>query len=361
MDGAYKIGCSPASGTSCPTNPQYVFVDNSAGTLNPYLDLATQYAFADSFFQTNQGPSFPAHQFLWGGTSAPSAADDAAAIFWSDNGSVAGAGVGCAAISSVTVPLLSPDGSTSNVYPCGDHSTIADVMPPALSVKYYSNGQNSIWTAPNAMSHQCNSTGPGGMCNWTVNVSVNPPDVLTDIGNCNLASLAYVIPTGQNSDHPKVNDGGGPSWVASIVNAIGQARTCDGGFGYWNDTAILIVWDDWGGFYDHVKPTILSGIQGDYQYGFRVPFIFVSAYTPVGFISHGQHDFGSILRFIQNNFGIALGALGFADARATNALGQFYNLSQQPRSFVPIIAPLKAQFFLEDKRKPLATDDDDDR
>src|SRR5579859_8266254 len=81
MDGAGDIPCS---GT-CPTKPQFKFVDNSTGILNPYLELATQYGWANYMFQTNQGPSFPAHQFLFGGTSAPSAADYAAGIYASEN------------------------------------------------------------------------------------------------------------------------------------------------------------------------------------------------------------------------------------------------------------------------------------
>ena len=77
MDGAGDIPCS---GT-CATTPQFKFVDNSTGILDPYLELATQYGWANYMFQTNQGPSFPAHQFVFGGTSAPNAADDAAGIF----------------------------------------------------------------------------------------------------------------------------------------------------------------------------------------------------------------------------------------------------------------------------------------
>src|SRR6202035_3973132 len=61
MDGASEIACS---GT-CPPKPQFKFVSNSGGVLNPYLDLATQYGWANYMFQTNQGPSFPAHQFLF--------------------------------------------------------------------------------------------------------------------------------------------------------------------------------------------------------------------------------------------------------------------------------------------------------
>jgi phospholipase C len=202
----------------------------------------------------------------------------------------------------------------------------------------------------------------GGHCtgnDWSENVDLTPADVLRDIAACRLRSVSWVIPSGQNSDHARGNDGGGPSWVASIVNAIGQSTACDNNSGYWNNTAVLITWDDWGGWYDHEAPTILSQPQGDYQYGFRVPMVVVSAYTPQGYINNRRHDFGSILRFIENNFGIVPGALNFADARATNDLSGFFDLSSPPRPFKTIAAPKTAAFFLSDKRK--ATDPDDDQ
>ena len=358
MDGAGDIKCS---GT-CPTKPQFRFVDNSQGIVNPYLDLATQYGFANYMFQTNQGPSFPAHQFLFGGTSAPSAADDAAGIFASENMSGTSNTAGCTAPAGTTVQLIDPTGENRKIYPCFEHATMPDVLPPAITWRYYAPSAGSIWTAPNAIQHICQSSGMGGKCtgqDWKSNVDLTSADVLKDIAQCNLRSVSWVIPSGQNSDHAKGNDGGGPSWVASIVNAIGNSTACDNSAGYWSNTAILITWDDWGGWYDHEIPTILAQPEGDYQYGFRVPLLFVSAYTPAGYINNYRHDFGSLLRFVEHNFGVVPGALNFADARAKNDLIQFYDLARAPRPFQAIAAPKTANFFLHDKRK--ATDPDDDQ
>jgi len=357
MDGAAGIKCTG----SCLSKPQFRYVNNSGGIVNPYLTMVTQYGWANYMFQTNQGPSFPAHQFLFGGTSAPSAADDAAGIFASENPGGTSTSAGCAAPAGTTVEVINPTGGeNSKIYPCFEHQTMADVLPSAFTWRYYAPSAGSIWTAPNAIQHICQSTGPGGQCvgdAWTDNVDLTSADVLRDIASCNLRNVSWVIPTGANSDHAKVNDGGGPSWVASIVNAIGNSTSCDGGTGYWNNTAILITWDDWGGWYDHEPPTILAQPEGDYQYGFRVPLVVVSAYTPQGYINNRRHDFGSVLRFIEGNFGIPQGALNFADARAKNDLAEFFDLSQMPRTFQTIAAPKDANFFLHDKRK--ATDPDD--
>jgi phospholipase C len=154
-----------------------------------------------------------------------------------------------------------------------------------------------------------------------------------------------------------MDNGGGPSWIASIVNAIGSSN-CDDGAGYWNDTAIVLTWDDFGGFYDHVAPPILPMPEGDFQLGARVPLLFISAYTTAGYVDNNQQDFGSVLRFIEQNWGIQEGALNFADARAVNDLTTFFNLNLLPRIFLPIAAPQDANFFLHDKRPPTDPDDD---
>ncbi len=71
--------------------------------------------------------------------------------------------------------------------------------------------------------------------------------IFTDITAGALPAVSWVIPTEGNSDHPGNASDTGPSWVGTVVNAIGESQ-------YWNSTAIVVVWDDWGGFYDHVPP-----------------------------------------------------------------------------------------------------------
>jgi len=361
MDNAASLPCQ---GT-CPPNPQFVYVDNSTGTLDPYLALATHYGWANYMFQTNQGPSFPAHQYIFGATSAPSAADDAIGTFASENGGQ-GQGFrlgGCASAPGRTVQLIDSAGvenPDNEIFPCFEHDTVPDLLAPgSITWRYYTPGQNSIWSAPNAIKHICkahNEKCEGTM--WTANVDLSPADVLKDISRCSLRNASWVIPTGQNSDHPRLNKGGGPSWVASVVNAIGTSACKDGNRSYWDDTAIVILWDDWGGFYDHEPPTFLQAPQGGYQMGFRVPMIVVSAYTPAGYIDNTRHDFGSIIRFIEQNFKIAEGSLNFADARASTDLLTFFDFARSPRAFQPIPAKYDANYFLNDTSAPLPPDDD---
>ena len=73
-----------------------------------------------------------------------------------------------------------------------------------------------------------------------------------------------------------------------------------------------MVWEDWGGWYDHVAPP-----QLDYAgLGFRVPMIVVSPYAKAGYVSHTQYEFGSIIRFVEDTWN--LGRLGTTDTRAAS-------------------------------------------
>jgi len=350
MDGADKVVLD-CSVPPCPANPQYFYVNNSE--VQPYFQMAEQYTFGDRMFQTNEGPSFPAHQFIISGTSAPSADSP---LFVSEN---TVGGTGCAAPPTALVSLIDPNGRESNsAYPCTDHPSLTDELDAKnLSWRYYTPNANSIWTGPNAIEHMCGPNAPppnGTACvgsDWVNDVVIynrqNPAPILTDIANNQLSAVSWVIPAGKNSDHAGNQASvGGPSWVAAIVNAIGNSS-------YWANTAIIVTWDDWGGWYDHVSPpqVINDGTSwgSGYLYGFRVPLIVISPYAKPAYISHVDHDFGSILHFVEENFGLS--SLGYADSYADN-LSDCFNFSQTPLVFHTISAPLKADHFLNDRTPP---------
>jgi phospholipase C len=380
-------------GASCtsPNHGTYIFVDNSTGTITPYITLATSYGWANFMFQTNQGPSFPAHQFLFGGTSALGAAGDAGGTFVSENYAAGTSNppetwAGCYAQDGETTELVGP-GSKETIYTIdhatgmlvcipsqanGGRNTMADLLKAGgWSWMYYSSAGGgtdmggSIWTAPNALRDICVPNAAYDTCTgaeWKAHVVINPAQVLTDMGanggTCNLKNVSWVIPTSANSDHPGGSTGG-PAWVANVINTLGQSacKNADG-TSYWDSTAVIVTWDDFGGFYDHEPPTIEMTPEGGYQLGFRVPMIFVSAYTQAKYINNNRHDFGSVLRFIEHNFGITEGALGFADSRATTDLTEFYNLKNVPRMFVPIPSAMTALDFINDKTPNGVVDDD---
>jgi phospholipase C len=373
MDGADLILCGPAA--NCPPNahpnPQFKYVLPS--DVQPYFVLAEQYTFGDRMFQTNQGPSMPAHQYIISGTSWNGT--QGSNLYEAENPTLAGVDAGddagCTSPPTEFVYMIdvtNPDpntNETTTAYPCFDHATLIDLLDAAkLSWRYYSNVhacgspgpcKSGIWIAPNAIQHICqpNAAPPNGtFCtgsDWVNNV-VPGPQVLTDIANGQLPAVSWVIPDGKASDHAVSNTGEGPSWVASVVNAIGQSQ-------YWNNTAIIITWDDWGGWYDHVKPPV-SGTNS-YEIGFRVPLIVVSPYAKAGYISHTQHDFGSILKFIETTFNLStIGPnAGFADSRSDD-LSDCFDFSQTALKFTQIPSKYDAKHFLNDKRPAVDPDDD---
>jgi phospholipase C len=356
MDGADLIACTPAANCppNAPPNPQFRYVKPS--DVQPYFTLAEQYTFGDRMFQTNQGPSFPAHQFILSGTSAPTATSN---LFASENPAPGDGNAGCIALTGTIVRLIDPSGTElSSQYPCFEHPTLTDLLDAkGISWRYYAPTAGSIWTAPGAIQHMCQPQTQNGqlVCtgsDWS-NVIIPQTHILTDIANNQLPSVTWVIPRGQTSDHPWSNDGSGPSWVASIVNAIGNSS-------YWSSTAIIITWDDWGGWYDHVAPPqVLANCAQwgcGYVYGFRVPLIVVSPYAKAAYISHTPHDFGSILKFIEEEFGLS--SLGYADANSLDDLSDCFNFNQTPLKFQTIPAPENGEHFLNDRTPPTDPDDD---
>jgi len=309
----------------------YRYVDPAQ--ITPYWTLAQQYVLADHMFQTQGGGSFIAHQdLIAGGTainSTESLVDDPSQNSW-----------GCNAPPSTVTSLITTQGQylyDQGPYPCLTYptGTLRDLLDAhGVSWKYYAppytkNTVGVLWNAFAAIDAVRN--GP----EWAKNISTPETNILTDVSSGNLPMLSWVIPSSHESDHPWSNHGTdtGPAWVATVVNAIGQSN-------YWDSTAIVILWDDWGGFYDHVPPAFIDRAGG---LGFRVPMILVSPYVTPGTISHTQYEFGSILKFIENRFN--LGSLGTTDKRATS-IGGLLHLNQTPLPFSPIPSNRSRQYFL---------------
>jgi phospholipase C len=358
MDGT-NPACSPPAQCPPKAHPNFQYMYVTPSDVQPYFAMAEQYTFGDRMFQTNEGPSFPAHQFILGGTSAPTATSP---LFDAENPINPAGPAGCIAPLTETVAMIDATGSESNQppeYPCFERTTLSDLLETdGITWRYYTPTAGSIWTAPNAIKHICqpqavNSsgrlacTGP----DWTGNVVIPQTQVLTDIASGKLAQVVWVIPDGLASDHALATDGTGPSWVAAVVNAIGNSA-------YWANTAIIITWDDWGGWYDHVAPKVVNdGVSwgSGYVYGFRVPLIVMSPYAKAAYISHVTHHFGSVLKFVETTF--KLPSLGYADAPADD-LSDCFDLTQSPLTFKTIAAPLKADYFISDTRAPTDPDDD---
>jgi phospholipase C len=304
--------------------------------VQPYWDMASKYAIADHMFSTATTDSFVAHQQIIAGTTRlndrESLTDTPSSIPWGcDN-----------QIPSTTTGVILTNGkvlSFGGPFPCfTQYKTMADVLDAAnVSWKFYVASPNDdfsgeVWNGFDAIKHV--RYGP----DWKKNMSMPNSNVLKDIKNGSLPSVSWVIPLLPDSDHPASGNNKGPSWVSSVVNAVGKSQ-------YWNSTAIIVLWDDWGGFYDGVPPP-----QLDYtSLGMRVPMIVISPFAKPHYVSKTQYEFGSVLKFIEQNFGT--GSLGTSDVRA-NSIGDVFNFTQQPQRFEAISAPYPESYFLRPRTLP---------
>lgn len=315
---------------------QYVRRDQ----IRPYWDLAKEYALADDMFQTQGSASFTAHQdLIRGGTEVDSRAsliDLPTEEPW-----------GCGAVSPAKTDLITTTlkyERDRGPYPCLSYATLQELLDAhSVSWKYYTPSVTmdlggELWNAFLAISSVYHDR-----AEWRAHISSPNTTIFTDISSNRLPAMSWVIPDAVDSDHPAFGGDTGPSWVASIVNAIGESP-------YWNSTATIVVWDDWGGFYDPIKPPMLDNQGGP---GFRVPMIVVSPFVPRNEISHTFYAFGSIVRFIEDNW--KLGRLGTTDETSTS-FADVFDFREPARRFHKIPSTYDREFFLHKKASNLPVD-----
>ena len=158
-----------------------------------------------------------------------------------------------------------------------------------------------------------------------------------------LPAVSWLTPSNRVSEHPPALVSRGQTYVTSVINAVMRSRD-------WRSTAIFLAWDDWGGFYDHVRPPHVDG-NG---FGLRVPAIVISPYARRGFVDHRTASLDAIVRFVEDDFlgGARLDPKtdGRPDSRPSvrddaPQVGDFtrdFNFAQKPRP--PLILPLHPPF-----------------
>lgn len=308
---------------SMPPTYAYSYVDRN--DIKPYWAMARFYELADHMFPTMHGQSWTAHIDVIAGTTNLSP-KKALVDFPSDPS------FNCAAPAGTTTPFIDAKGNynVNGPYPClTQFRTMADTLDAgAVSWRYYAPNDGVEWTPAWSPFGEIKNVYDGA--DWKRNVVPGPPNVLTDVAAGKLAQVTWVAPDWNFSDHAGSGSTTGPEWVAAVVNAIGKSK-------FWKSTAIVVIWDDFGGWYDHVPPPQLD-FRG---LGIRVPCLIISPYVHDGVVDHTQYEFGSILRFIEDDFQLpqlGTAADGYSDARATSLMNAF-DFTQKPRRFEPIPAP----------------------
>ncbi len=323
-------------------------VAEEADIPNYYL-LAKTFVLSDNFYSSLHGPSFPNHLYTiaaqsGGVTDNPNrTARDAdppqvgpcsseqscpepgeAGLEPSDIPPYtpkSGGIWGCDAPKSVRVPMLDPEGDMIEIYPCLDFPTLGDELDAAgVTWKLYAPVEGAydggfqgsggyIWTMYDAIRHMRDSPA------WQQHV-VEVDQFTVDAKNGTLPSVAWVTTPSVVSEHTPASVCTGENWTVSLLQALASGTQ-------WNQSAVFLTWDDFGGFYDHVPPTQVDV----YGFGFRVPLLVISPFAKAGTIDHTRAEFSSVLKFIETDFDLP--ALTDRDLNAVD-MTQDFDWTQAP-------------------------------
>jgi phospholipase C len=367
-NGGAMNGWSTASGSDNAgggTSDGTVYKQYFQSDIPNYWSLAKGYVLADNFYANMLGPSFPGHFFTvaaqagWATDNPPTdltdnlcnlLAGEKESPYWGcDEFKGGSCDFGISKQAGDTVPYLYEGTTPSTTFPCFNVPAIPSVLPSGTSWKFYGTDwaeltEQSISTALGSIVGDVSSDllrkEPWSMLDavqsirdnttvWpnpdkgsgfqnTANMAIvgRPWDsgnqVATDIANGSLANVTWIVDQDEYSEHPDLNLnqflsglnfplGGvcdGENWTIGYVNMLMQSPD-------WQSTAILITYDDFGGWYDHVAPPRqYGGTTGSpYGLGFRLPLLIVSPWVKHGYVLHDQAEQASIAKFIETVFG----------------------------------------------------------
>jgi phospholipase C len=256
-----------------------------------YWDYARHFVLQDRMFQSDASWSLPSHLYLVSG--------------WSARCTRPGDPMSChPAVQKAALPPDTP-GNTKG--------TVPDYAWTDLTWLLYKYGVSWSYYVAKGYQPDCsddamfcapvpqNATTPGIWNPLPYFDTVHQDNQLSDIRpltdfykqaeDGTLPSVSWITPAQAVSDHPPALITAGQAYVTGLINTI--MRSPD-----WNSTAIFLTWDDWGGFYDHVKPPVVDQ-QG---YGPRVPGLVISPYAKMGYIDHQTLSFDAYLKFIEDDF-----------------------------------------------------------
>jgi len=309
MDGFATIG-DPAD--------RYAYTQYGPEDLPAYWRWAREFVLGDNFFASAQGPSFPNHLYTIaaqsGGTHDNPVQDlDLMRERHRETGLFKA--WGCDSVEGSYVKVEDREGVEKRIPPCFDFLTEADLLMRAgIPWAYYSatNMQSGyLWSAYDAVRHIREDEEL-----WQTHIF--PVDnVVQDIEDGRLPPVTWVTPRFELSEHPEYSFCHGQNWSTKVVNAIMDSPM-------WKDTAIFLTYDDYGGFYDHVPPPQVDR----FGFGIRVPLLVISPYAKRGYVDNTLGEFSSVLRFIEDNWGLS--QLTHRDRNADN-LTTAFDFTQEPR------------------------------
>ncbi|HEY8117030.1 MAG TPA: alkaline phosphatase family protein [Actinomycetota bacterium] len=320
---AWNEGKMDGFATISETADEYAYTQFRPEDLPNYWHWASDYVLGDRFFASAQGPSFPNHLYTiaaQSGGTHENVYQDIDELRERHRNTGLFKAWGCDSMQDGYAVVVDSEGVEKKVPPCFDFLTEGDLLTEAripwayYAATQYQNGY--LWSAYDAIRHVRENE-----ASWQRHMF--PVDSFAQHARSGLLPpVTWVTPRFELSEHPEYSMCHGENWTTEIVNAVMDSPE-------WDSTAIFITWDDYGGFYDHVPPPQVD----DFGFGIRVPLLVISPYAKRGFVSHELGEFSSVLRFIEDNWGLT--QLTRRDRDATPLLSAF-DFGQAPRPPDPL-------------------------
>lgn len=333
-------------------------------TVTAWWNYAQHYAMSDNFYGTMFGPSTVGALNLVVGTTSNATLINGSASGVIANGASSGAVIGdpdpgfddCSAPSKTHVSVtganigtllngqnltwgwfqggFAPTSTTGGIASCGATSSglppvpVTDYVPHHNPFEYFANMANQHHLPPTS------AIGESDQAMHQYDLSL----FFTALQQGQLPSVSFLKAKAVQNGHPGNSDPLDEQiWLVSVVNAVASSR-------YWNNTAIIITYDDSDGWYDHQMDTVVNqsnasddalaapgscgvtpagGNPGRCGYGPRLPFIVISPFSKQNYVDSRMTDQSSIIRFIEDNWNLGRVGGDSNDAKAGSLFGFF--------------------------------------
>jgi phospholipase C len=312
-DGGKMDGFNLEAGAYSSTGSPLALSQMHQSDIPNYWAYASRYGLADHFFASWKGASFANNLYSLAAQAGyydptlngrtvyynPYSPSKQTLKYW-----------GCDAPSDTLVPMVDPaTQKKTTMFPCFNFPALPNTLSAnGVSWKFYN-------TAGTQSNHDPLDALKPVRYNTSLWSNVVPTSQFTkDAAAGALPAVSWIV--GGQVEHPPQSTCMGENQSVGYINSIMKSPD-------WPSTAIIVVWDEWGGFYDHVVPPQVNGLS----YGFRVPFIVISPYTKVGtssdggYISSTFYNHTSVLKFIEDNW--ALPSMTPVDAGANDLMDMF--------------------------------------
>ena len=276
-------------------NLTYVYYAESQ--IPNYWQYARNFVLADHVFSTTLSQSFPGHFATVSGFNR------------------ALANPTCLCGGTCTVPSFASSGEIVNTVPCWNAPSLVQHLEGRTWAEYGGHellAIKSVFQMPDVESHMKGAS-----------------SALSDINAGGQPNLMMVhMSGGSTSEHPPQDVCPGENASVALINAIMNGP-------HWKETAVVLLWDDWGGFYDSVKPPAEKFANGDYiRPGFRVPLMIISPYAKKGYVLKTPSEQTGVVRLVEDLWGTArlfMADSAIEDGSVGSLMGAF-DFTQAPRA-----------------------------